>query len=106
MSIMGKVKNMLKSHDVEEMQIEYANGDKKDYVLEEEDVDSLLDEIDWDKVEEIEVELVDGSKAELDLEGDGGLVFDDDDEDDNDDDDDDDDDNDDDDDDDDDDDNS
>jgi hypothetical protein len=92
------VKKALEDHsEIVEIQVEYMNGDKKDYSLEDEvsreaAISGLLGEVDWSQVKEIEVEYENGDKTEIDLET-GELEAvdaDDDDDDDNDDDDDDD----------------
>ncbi|WP_028552057.1 hypothetical protein [Paenibacillus sp. UNC451MF] len=72
MQNLDKVKQYLEGNEeVVEIQVEYSNGDKYDYALDEgsraEAISEMLKAVDWGQVEEIELELADGSKTELDL---------------------------------------
>ncbi|BBH21088.1 hypothetical protein Back11_24330 [Paenibacillus baekrokdamisoli] len=74
MSNLDKLKEMLGSNvDVAEVQVEYHNGDTKDYSLDGEEsredaINNMFKEVDWEQVEEVELEYADGSKSEFDLE--------------------------------------
>lgn len=63
-----------------EIQVEYQDGETRDFSIEEDEDESgavvnraealqaMLGEVDWDQVVQVEGELVDGDKIELDLE--------------------------------------
>ncbi|GGD91428.1 hypothetical protein [Paenibacillus nasutitermitis] len=77
-SLADQVKQMLESHpEIVEIQVEYLNGEKKDYSMEEDGelsvtreaaISHLLSEVDWAQVDEIEVEYENGDKSEMDVE--------------------------------------
>jgi len=62
--------------DAIEVQVEYKDGSTTDYSLEEEDgsfpsreaaISHLLSDVSWEQVEEVEIELEDGEKLEIDF---------------------------------------
>lgn len=62
--------------DAIEVQVEYKDGSTTDYSLEEEDngfpsredaIAHLLNDVSWEQVEEVEIELEDGEKLEIDF---------------------------------------
>ncbi|MFD0675759.1 MULTISPECIES: hypothetical protein [unclassified Paenibacillus] len=71
MSNVDNFKKFLEGNaEIVEVQVEYLNGDKKDYSLDdsrEDAIKSLIKEVDWEQVDEIELEHADGSKTEYEL---------------------------------------
>ncbi|WP_171653060.1 hypothetical protein [Paenibacillus foliorum] len=71
MSNVDNFKKFLEGNaEIVEVQVEYLNGDKKDYSLDdsrEEAIESLLTDVDWEQVDEIELEYSNGSKTEYSL---------------------------------------
>ncbi|WP_165921074.1 hypothetical protein [Paenibacillus albiflavus] len=64
MQNLDKLIDYLKSNEnVEKISLEYLNGDKDKVDLA--DIKDIMTDIDWDQVDEVEVELPDGSKLEF-----------------------------------------
>jgi hypothetical protein len=75
LSKMEQVRSLFgERNDISEIQVEYLNGEKEDYSFDvsdseeslEDRLNSVLNEVNWDEVDEVEVEYEDGSKEGLD----------------------------------------
>lgn len=54
--------------DVVELQVQYTNGEVEDYNLLQSSAESVLDDIEWERVKEIELEYATGEEREVDFE--------------------------------------
>lgn len=71
MSILKKVKSVLKDKDVAELQIDYEDGTSQEYNLEEsgnkkKEINRILERVYWDKVKQVQYSLVDDDEDDYD----------------------------------------
>ncbi|MCY9533304.1 hypothetical protein M5X04_28805, partial [Paenibacillus alvei] len=62
------INKIKKLEDIDSVEVEYADGEKVEFKTDEGiDLASFLEKIDWDQVEDVEVELVNGEKTGIKL---------------------------------------